>query len=79
MSNDAQSQAGTPEGQGPVEISIDLARQLQEKREELFEEFEIRDAFPPAVRSEAEARTEGVHEEIEAELDDRQDLRELTT
>ena len=79
MSNDAQSQAGTPEGQGPVEISIDLARQLQEKREELFEEFEIRDAFPPAVRSEAEARTEGVTEEIEAELDDRQDLRELTT
>ena len=79
MSNDAQSQAGTAEGQGPVEISPDLARQLQEKREELFEEFEIHDAFPPKVRSEAEARTEGVTEEIEAELDDRQDLRDLTT
>ena len=79
MSNDAQSQAGTAEGQGPVEVSPDLARQLQEKREELFEEFEIRDAFPPKVRSEAEARTEGVQDEIEAELDDRQDLRDLTT
>ena len=79
MSNDAQSQAGTPEGQGPVEISIDLARQLQEKREELFEEFEIRDTFPPEVRSEAEERTEDVQAEIEAELDNRNDLRDLTT
>ena len=79
MSNDAQAQAGTPEGQGPVEISVDLARQLQEKREELFEEFEVRDAFPPEVRAEAKSRTEGVQAEIQSELDDRQDLRELTT
>ena len=79
MSNDAQSQAGTAEGQGPVEISIDVARQLQEKREELFAEFEIRDGFPPAVRSEAKSRTEGVQDEIEDELDRRQDLRDLTT
>jgi len=79
MSNDAQSQAGTAEGQGPVEISIDVARQLEEKREELFEEFEIRDAFPPAVLSEARSRTEGVQAEIQDELDERRDLRELTT
>ena len=79
MSNDAQAQAGTPEGQGPVEISVDLARQLQEKREELFEEFEVRDAFPPEVRAEAKSRTEGVQAEIQSELDDRRDLRELTT
>ena len=79
MSNDAQAQAGTPEGQGPVEVSVDLARQLQEKREELFEEFEVRDGFPPEVRAEAKSRTEGVQAEIEAELDDRRDLRELTT
>jgi len=79
MSNDAQSQAGTAEGQGPVEISIDVARQLQEKREELFAEFEIRDEFPPAVRREAEARTEGIQTEIEDELEKRKDLRDLTT
>ena len=79
MSNDAQSQAGTAEGQGPVEISIDVARQLQEKREELFAEFEIRDEFPPAVRREAEERTEGIQTEIEDELEKRKDLRDLTT
>ncbi|RLM56557.1 RNB domain-containing ribonuclease [Halobellus sp. Atlit-31R] len=79
MSNDAQSQAGTAEGQGPVEISIDVARQLEEKRTELFEEFEIRDQFPSAVLSEARSRTEGIQDEIEDELDERRDLRDLTT
>ncbi|GAB3315720.1 ribonuclease catalytic domain-containing protein [Haloplanus salinarum] len=78
MTNDAQAEAGTAEGQGPVEISPAEARQLQEKREELFEEFEIRDAFPREVLREAEERTDGVQAEIEAELDERRDLRELT-
>ncbi|MFB6101817.1 MAG: ribonuclease catalytic domain-containing protein [Haloplanus sp.] len=80
MTNDsqAQAQAGTAEGQGPVEITPDEARQLQEKREELFEEFEIRDAFPPEVLREARDRTEGVNEEIQDELDERRDLRDLT-
>jgi ribonuclease R len=76
--SDAQAQAGTAEGQGPVEISPAEARQLQEKREELFEEFEIRDAFPPDVLREARERTEGVQGEIQDELDHREDLRELT-
>ncbi|WP_256288718.1 ribonuclease catalytic domain-containing protein [Halobellus inordinatus] len=79
MSNDAQSQAGTAEGQGPVEISIDVARQLEEKRAELFEEFGIRDQFPSPVLSEARSRTEGIQDEIEDELDERKDLRDLTT
>ncbi|WP_410765771.1 RNB domain-containing ribonuclease [Haloferax sp. DFSO60] len=79
MSDDAQAYAGTAEGQGPVEIDAELARHLQNKREELFEEFEIRDQFPPEVRSEARARTEGVEAEIEDELEHRQDLRDLTT
>jgi len=82
MANDseaqAQAQAGTAEGQGPVEISPAEARQLQEKREELFEEFEIPDAFPPDVLREARERTEGVQAEIRDELDGREDLRELT-
>ena len=78
MTNDAQAEAGTAEGQGPVEISPAEARQLQEKREELFEEFEIRDGFPRAVLREAEERTDGVQAEIEAELDERRDLRDLT-
>jgi ribonuclease R len=78
MSEDAQAQAGTAEGQGPVEISPETARRLADKREELFEEFEIRDAFPSAVLGEAERRTEDVYDEIAAEVDDREDLRELT-
>jgi ribonuclease R len=78
MSNDAQAEAGTAEGQGPVEISPETARKLADKREELFEEFEIRDAFPSAVLREAERRTEDVTAEIQTEVDERQDLRDLT-
>jgi len=75
----AQAAAGTPEGQGPVEIDEELARHLENKREELFEKFEIPDGFPPAVLEEAEARTEGVESEINAEVDQRRDLRDRTT
>ena len=76
---DAQAQAGTVEGQGPVEIDEELARHLGNKREELFEKFEIRDEFPPEVLDEAEARTEDVGSEIQGEVDERRDLREMTT
>ncbi|WP_336362586.1 ribonuclease R family protein [Halalkalicoccus salilacus] len=76
---DAQSEAGTVEGQGPVEISEELARHLENKREELFEKFEIPDEFPPEVIEEAETRTEDVQAKIESEVDERQDLRDLTT
>jgi ribonuclease R len=76
---DAQSEAGTVEGQGPVEISEELARHLENKREELFEKFEIPDEFPPEVIEEAEARTEDVLAEIESEVDERRDFRDLTT
>jgi ribonuclease R len=75
----AQAAAGTPEGQGPVEIDEDLARHLENKREELFEKFEIPDAFPPEVLEEAERRTEDVQQEIADEVADRADLRELPT
>ncbi|WP_136688720.1 RNB domain-containing ribonuclease [Halorhabdus amylolytica] len=74
-----QAAAGTPEGQGPVEIDEELARHLENKREELFEKFEIPDAFPPEVLQEAEERTEDVRSEIEDEIDERRDLRDLTT
>ncbi|MEF8884783.1 MAG: ribonuclease R family protein [Haloarculaceae archaeon] len=76
---DAQAQAGTVEGQGPVEIDAELARHLENKREELFEKFGIRDEFPPEVLEEAEARTEDVGSEIQAEVDERVDLRDMTT
>ncbi|WP_101295382.1 RNB domain-containing ribonuclease [Halegenticoccus soli] len=79
MSNDAQAQAGTAEGQGPVEITPEVARHLENKREELFEEFELRDEFPAAVLREAKDRTEGVQEEIQDEAEGRTDLRDLTT
>ena len=80
MSNDAdaQAQAGTAEGQGPVEITPDQARALAEKREDLFAEFEMHDEFPSAVLREARERTEDVKSEIAAEADDRVDHRDLT-
>ncbi|WEL17630.1 MULTISPECIES: ribonuclease R family protein [unclassified Halorhabdus] len=77
--DDDQAAAGTPEGQGPVEIDEELARHLENKREELFEKFEIPDGFPPEVLEEANARTEDVGSEIEDEIDERRDLREMTT
>ncbi|PSP92071.1 hypothetical protein BRC78_03525, partial [Halobacteriales archaeon QH_8_68_33] len=76
---DAQAQAGTVEGQGPVEIDEELARHLGNKREELFEKFEIRDEFPQEVLDEAETRTEDVGSEIQGEVDERRDLRDMTT
>ncbi len=76
---DEQAAAGTAEAQGPVEITPEMARHMENKREELFEKFEISDAFPPEVIEEAEARTEDVQAEIEAEIDGRADLREMTT
>ncbi|MFC7081536.1 ribonuclease catalytic domain-containing protein [Halorussus caseinilyticus] len=79
MTNDAQAEAGTPEGQGPVEISPELADKLEDKREELFEKFEIRDEFPQAVLTEAEKRTEDIQSEISEEVEERRDLRDMTT
>ena len=76
-----QAAAGTPEGQGPVEIDEELSRHLANKREELFEEFELNDTFPPEVRREAERRTTDIDGEIAAELESpaRSDHRELPT
>ena len=78
-SDDAQAAAGTAEGQGPVEISEDLARHLENKREELFEKFEIRDEFPPEVLAEAEELTQNPQADIDDELEERRDLRDMTT
>ncbi|MFD1587767.1 RNB domain-containing ribonuclease [Halorientalis brevis] len=73
-----QAEAGTAEGQGPVEIDAEMARHLANKREELFEKLDIRDEFPQAVLDEAKERTEDVQQEIEDEIDDREDLRDMT-
>ncbi|MFB6170466.1 MAG: RNB domain-containing ribonuclease [Haloarculaceae archaeon] len=76
---DEQAEAGTAEAQGPVTIDEELARHLANKREELFEKFDIPDAFPPEVLEEAERRTEDVVQEIRDEVGGREDLREMTT
>src|SRR6056297_3216874 len=73
-----QAEAGTAEGQGPVEIDAEMARHLANKREELFEKLDIRDEFPQPVLDEAKERTEDVQQEIEDEIDDREDLRDMT-
>jgi ribonuclease R len=74
-----QAYAGTAEGQGPVEIDEEMARHLANKREELFEKFDIRDGFPQEVLDEAKARTEDIQQEIRDEVDERRDLRDMTT
>ena len=79
MTDTDQAHAGTPEGQGPVELDPELARHLENKREELFEKFEIPFEFSSAIVDEATARTEGVEAEIRDEVDEREDLRGLTT
>jgi ribonuclease R len=79
MSDDAQGEAGTAEAQGPVRIDEELARHVEDQRDELLEKFEIPDGFPPAVLDEAEERVENVGAEIEREVDERRDLRDLTT
>ncbi len=76
---DEQAAAGTAEGQGPVEIDADLARHLENKREELFEKFEIRDEFPDEVLAEATELSGDVQTDIDDDIDDRRDLRDLTT
>ncbi|AOW80756.1 ribonuclease R [Halodesulfurarchaeum formicicum] len=79
MTTDQQAEAGTAEGQGPVEISPDLADRLAAKREDLFEKFEIPEGFPAAVREEADEITDDVQPEVESELETRTDLRDMTT
>jgi ribonuclease R len=79
MSDSEQAEAGTAEGQGPVEIDEEMARHIENKRDELLEKFEIPDAFPQEVMAEAEERTEDIEGQIAAEVDDREDLRDLTT
>ncbi|MFP4217573.1 MAG: RNB domain-containing ribonuclease [Salinarchaeum sp.] len=76
---DSQAQADTVAGQGPVEIDPELARHIENKRDELLEKFEIPDGFPPEVMEEAERRTEDVEAEIAQEVDERRDLRSMTT
>jgi len=73
-----QAEAGTAEGQGPVEIDAEMARHLANKREELFEKLDIRDEFPQAVLDEAKERTQDVQQEITEEIDEREDLRDMT-
>ncbi|EMA39945.1 RNB domain-containing ribonuclease [Halococcus hamelinensis] len=71
--------AGTIEAQGPVEIDEELARHIENKREELCEKFGVSDEFPQAVLDEAEERTGDTEADIADELDHREDLRDLTT
>ncbi|MFB6254357.1 MAG: RNB domain-containing ribonuclease [Halobacteriaceae archaeon] len=78
MVSEAPEQA-TTDNQGPVEISPDLAKRLENKREDLFEKFEISDEFPPEVIREANDRTEDIANEIQSEVDSRTDLRDLRT
>jgi ribonuclease R len=76
--SDDQAAAGTAEAQGPVKITPALDRYVADRRSELLEKFDLREGFPPEVLEEAERRVEEVGAEIESEVEDRRDLRELT-
>ena len=78
---DDSPKPGSAEAQGPVQIDEELDRHLQNKREELFEEFELRDTFPSEVIREADERTTDIDAEIQSEIDEdyRTDCRDLTT
>ena len=77
--SDDQAAAGTTAGQGPVEVDPELARHLKNKREELLEKFDLHDELPPDVIEEARQWTGEIEAEVESELEDRADLRDLTT
>ena len=76
---DGQAAAGTAAGQGPVEIDQDLADRLADRRDQLFEKFEIPDAFPQSVLDAADERSDDVAADVADALEDRPDLRDLTT
>ncbi|GAA0289467.1 RNB domain-containing ribonuclease [Halobacterium noricense] len=79
MSNDAEAAQGSIEDQGPVEISPELDRQIENKRDDLLEKFELHDGFAPEVIEEAEERVEDVQAEIQDEVEERADMRPLPT
>ena len=62
---------------GPIEIDEDTAEHLEHRRDDLLEKFDIPDTFPPDVLEEADERSVGIDTEIDAAVDDRQDLRNL--
>ncbi len=62
---------------GPIEIDEDTAEHLERRRDDLLEKFDIPDTFPPDVIEEADERSVGIDTEIDAAVDDRQDLRNL--
>ena len=76
--SDQNGAAGTAEAQGPVQIDEELAERLAAHREQLFEKFEIPDAFPADVLEATEERTQTIEEDVSTALDDRTDLRELS-
>ncbi|PSQ15225.1 ribonuclease R [Halobacteriales archaeon QS_8_69_26] len=78
MSDDAQAEAGTAEAKGPVTITPELDDYIEQRRSELLEKFDLREGFPREVLEEAERRVEEVGTEIEAEVDERRDLRDMT-
>lgn len=78
-SRDPQAAAGTAAAQGPVEIDPELARHIDNKRGELLEKFDLHNELPPDVVDEANQWTGDTAAVVEAALDSRADLRDLTT
>ena len=66
------------DARGPIEVDETLGRQIENRRADLLEKFEIPDAFPHEVLEEAEARSDGVGTEIADAIEERADRRDLT-
>ena len=64
---------------GPIKIPADVYKQIVGKREALLEKLGIVDQFPEEVIEEAKGWADGNKEEVSLELENRRDLRGLTT
>ena len=64
---------------GPIKIPEEVYKQIVGKRESLLEKLGIVDQFPEDVIEEAKGWADGNKEEVSLELENRRDLRELTT
>ena len=76
MNEDREEKKGNG---GPIKIPAEVYKQIVGKREALLEKLGIVEQFPEEVIEEAKGWADRNKEEVSLELENRRDLRELTT
>ncbi len=74
-----ENEKENPIDEKPICISEEVYKEVTEKRESLLEKFGIRDEFPEDVIEESKGWAGNNKRQIELELENRKDLRELIT